>query len=242
MIIDDSYISYINLASRTDRNDHMIKELARIDLNAIRQEAFLPSEFQGPKYEVMRRRTPGAIGCYMSQLVVMAKALNEGQHAFVMEDDLVFCDDFKERIEIIDKFLSENQWDVFWMGGTYHTEPTWHKNPHPQDMKYCTCTLNRDYEPTDNARIVRTYGAFSTHCYIVNRHSISKVISLLDGFMQHSIGIDFSFIYLQPSLKTFAFVPGCVKQMDNLSNIGNGMTYFSGFEKLGPHWFQNKIQ
>jgi len=241
MIIDDSYCAYVNLSIRPDRNEHMQKELTRVGISAERQEAFLPDQFDGAKYEVMRRRTPGAIGCYMSQLEVMRNAEALDKHAFVMEDDLVFCDDFQTRLLIIELFLMEKDWDVFWFGGTYHKTRTWHSSPHPQDLKQCHCNLNRDYETTYNPNIVRTYGAFSTHCYIVNRNSINNIIKQLEDNIHHSIGIDWTFILLQPQLKTYAFDPGCVKQMDNQSNIGNGMTYFSGFEKLGPHWFKEKM-
>lgn len=241
MILDDSYCAYINLTSRPDRNEHMQKELHRIGIEAERFEAYLPGYYPEHKYEVMRRRTPGAIGCHLSQREVMIRALIGSQHAVVMEDDLVFCDDFQERVVIIEEFISKNQWDIFWMGGTYHKEPTWHKNPHPQDLKECHCNLNRDYEPTENKNIVRTYGAFSTHCYIVNYSSITNILESLDSVISYSYGIDHAFIRLQPELKTFAFDPGCVKQMDGQSNIGNGMTYFSGFEKLGPHWYADKM-
>ena len=237
-ILDDAYCSFVNLDVRTDRYLHMINELDRIGLNAQRFSAFTPDMFPQDRYEMMRRRTPGAIGCHMSQCAVMFDAAVKDKHAFVMEDDIVFCDDFMERMEIISDFLSKNEWDVFWMGGTYHKEPTWHRNPHPQDLKQCNCNLNRDYEPTGTSHIVRTYGAFSTHCYLVNKNSIEKIMKLLDDNVHMSIGIDWLFILLQPQLKTFAFDPGCVKQRDDQSNIGNGMTYFSGFSKLGEHWFK----
>jgi GR25 family glycosyltransferase involved in LPS biosynthesis len=219
----------------------MIKELDRVGLPKNRFDAFTPDTFPQDRYDVMRRRTPGAIGCHMSQCGVMFTAGIKHQHALVMEDDLVFCDDFKERLTIIEEFLNKNEWDVFWFGGTYHKDPTWHKNQHPQDLKQCNCNLNRDWEPTDNPNIVRTYGAFSTHCYLVNKNSIEKILRLLDQNVHMSMGIDWLFILLQPQLKTFAFDPGCVKQMDNMSNIGNGMTYFSGFSKLGPHWFKERL-
>jgi hypothetical protein len=55
-------------------------------------------------------------------------------------------------------------------------------------------------------------------------------------------------------LKTFAFVPGSVRQINNLSDIGTNpdgspaMTVFSGFSKLNGteensrYWFQDKIE
>jgi len=238
MILDDTYCAYINLDSRPDRNEHIIKEITRVGIPVNRHKAFLPEQFEGAKYEIMRRRTPGAIGCYMSQVGIMLKAEQIYQHSLVMEDDLIFCDDFQERLIIIEEFLKTTNWDVFWFGGTYHRTPTWHSSPHPQDLKQCKCNLNRDYETTYHPQIVRTYGAFSTHCYLVNRSSIANVLESLDSVIGESYGIDHAFIRLQPQLKTFAFDPGCVKQMDGQSNIGNGLTIFSGFEKLGSHWFK----
>lgn len=242
MIFNKTYAAYLNLDIRPDRNEHMIKELDRVGIVAERIAGKNPDDYQGTQYEVMRRRTPGAIGCYEGQKQIMQVALIKDKHALVMEDDLVFCDDFKERCDIINQFLVWNRdWDLIWFGGTYHKEPTWHRSPHPQDMKHCHCSLNRDYEETGHPNIVRTYGAFSTHCYLVNRDSIAKILRMLEENLSRSQGIDHNFIYLQPQLETFAFVPGCVKQFDNQSNIGNGMTYFSGFAKLGDHWFKETM-
>jgi len=103
-------------------------------------------------------------------------------------------------------------------------------------------------------RIVRTYGAFSTYAYFVNVNSILKVFDLFDQYLHESIGIDWLFLKLQPQLKCFAFTPGCVKQMDNLSDIGidkNGtpqQTVFSGFSKLNGteensrYWYQERME
>jgi hypothetical protein len=55
------------------------------------------------------------------------------------------------------------------------------------------------------------------------------------------MGIDWLFIYLQPWLNTYAFNPGMVKQIDNQSDIGKGMTIFSNFSKLGKHWYQETL-
>jgi hypothetical protein len=96
--------------------------------------------------------------------------------------------------------------------------------------------------------MVRTYGAFSTYAYIVNHNSIFKIFDLFDQHLHESIGIDWLFIKLQPQLNCFAFVPGCVKQMDNQSDIGDGMTIFSGFSKLNGteensrYWYQERME
>lgn len=243
MILDESYISFINLDHRKDRLRGMQKELQRVGIKAIRQRGIMPSEYKGDrsKVEVMRKRTPGAIGCHFSQVAIMEKALSVNQHAFVMEDDLIFCYDFKERMEHASRFLQDNEWDVLWLGGTYHLEPTWHKKGHPE-LPQCRCTNLKDVQATSDPKIVRTYGCWSTYAYIVNVNSISKILKMLDENLHMSIGIDWLFILLQPQLKTFAFLPGCIKQHDNKSDIGTGMTYFSHFSKLGDHWWQDRIE
>lgn len=245
--IEDCYKAYINLSSRTDRNEHMIAELSRVGVSANRLEGVLPNQvpWTDDLTHVMMQRTPGAIGCYYSQLQVMKEALSRGQHCWVMEDDLVYCDDLQDRLKTIEEFLSTHEWDIMWLGGTYHTEPTWHKSEngkhtHP-DLQMCTCELNKDWEPTDNPNIVRTYGCWCTYSYIVNKDRLAHIIDSLEQNVYRSMGIDWTMILLQPNLHTYVFNPGCVKQMDNQSNIGNGITYFSTFASLGGYWFKDKL-
>jgi len=245
--MSDVFAGYVNLDSRTDRRQHMEQELTKAGISAVRFRGLAPHEVDQPEHKlaVMLNRTPGAIGCHYSQVAVMEEAVRQDKHAFVMEDDLVFCDDIQDRLKVIEDFLSEKDWDIFWLGGTYHKEPTWHKSvdgyhTHP-DLKMCTCILNKDWEETDNPNIVKTYGCWSTYAYIVNRKRITHILDLLDQNVYRSMGIDWLMILLQPGLNTFAFNPGCVKQFDNQSNIGKGITKFSAFSALGNHWFKQTL-
>lgn len=242
------HAEYCNLDLRMDRHQHMATELARVGIPVGRRRSFPWKELydsftpeEKDKVDVMIRRTPGAVGCHYSQVAVMEEALRQGKHAMVFEDDVVFCDDFPDRLKIIFKFLNQREWDIFWFGGTYHKEGHWHvsvegKHTHP-DLQMCNCNLNRDWEPTLNPHIVRTYGAFSTHAYMVNKDRIKNLLDKLERRVSISMGIDFIMILEQPDMNTFAFDPGCCIQMDNQSNIGNGVSYFSGFSRLGPHWY-----
>lgn len=246
------YASYINLDHRKDRYNHMQGQLGKsrlgLEVRVVRQRAIhIKDVITEPKHQTMFNRTPGAIGCWLSQVEVMRRALAENLHALVMEDDLVFCSDFIERLDYIFNWLEGREWDVFWLGGTVHSPAFWHPKG-PSGMRPdVSAHLGYDMQPTSDPRIIRTYGAFSTHAYIVNRDSTNKVVSLLDKHMHESIGIDHCFIRLQPQLKTYMFVPGCVKQIDNMSDIGNGMTIFSGFSKLNGtiensmYWWQDKM-
>lgn len=243
-LIQDSYISYVNLDHRTDRLEHMKAQLDRIGLRAIRQRGFpwIETDHMNPKYLTMKNRTPGAIGCHLSQVEIMKKALSVKAHAWVMEDDILFCDDFNERIKYIGNFLQDvEDWDVMWLGASFHSPAFWHpigRSGMPPD---CSAQLGKDVETTNDPRIVRTYGAYVTFAYIVNAKSIQKILDLFDEHIHTSIGIDWLFIKLQPQLKCFAFVPGSVMQIDNVSDIGQGMTVWSGQLRNGPYVFQTHM-
>jgi GR25 family glycosyltransferase involved in LPS biosynthesis len=245
---EDLYASYVNMDHRVDRNNHMIAELEKAGISAVRQRGMPYHEYNGPqeKVWVMEKRTKGAIGCHMSQVAIMEKAYMEGKSAFVMEDDLIFCSDIQDRLSHIENFVNkQKEWDIVWLGGTVHVNPSqWYTGNNP-DLK--DSNLGYDAELTSDNRMLRTYGAFSTYAYIVNKDSIPKILKMLDDNIHLSMGIDWLFIKLQPQLKTFMYVPGCVKQMDSMSDIGGAMTTFSNFgiylngtPEKSAYWFQDR--
>lgn len=237
MLLDDCYASFINLDHRKDRLNQMVKELVAQGIKAVRTRAFTPNDYQGDPSRVqkMMQTTPGAVGCYLSEVKIMRDALASGKHAFVLEDDVYFCPDFHTRLEWIERFTSTHEWDIIWLFACFHINPPyWHLKD-----------LGRDAETTEDPRMIRTFGTFSTGAYIVNRASISKIIDMLDSVLEITIGIDYSFIQLQPYLLTFAFVPGCTLQRDGISDIGGKgvrRNNFSGFKKLGPYVYKDRMQ
>ena len=244
-LLDDCYVSFLNTDHRNDRLSHIQAELKRVGINAVRTRGKLPNEFDSTdqNIQVMWRRTKGACGCHFGQREIMEEALRQGKHSFVMEDDVVYASDFHKRFEIIEDFLKDKDWTAVWLGGTYHkNDPAWwHKIGHSSDMPYCRCKLGVDVEKTESKYMVRTYGCFSTHSYIINKNKIKDVLAFLDANVHLSMGIDWLMILLQPYINSYAFVPGIAKQIDNKSDIGQGDTIFSGFSRLGPHWWQDKM-
>lgn len=240
---DNIHAEFVNLSHRTDRLKHMHDELGRIGLTAHKHDGIRTKGFEWNRnpYKTMFRRTPGAIGCMLSQIEVMEAAHKLGKHAMVLEDDLLFCDDFFDRLKIIGQWLEGRSWDTFWLGGTVHyPHPYWHSKGHPNMKGDCHCKLGVDAEPTEHKHIYRSYGSFSTHAYIVNHSSIENVIAKLHEGISTTIGIDYSFIRLAPKMNNYVFLPGMVIQKNNASDIGNGWTMFSGFSSLGSHWFQKE--
>ncbi len=255
-VFDDStiYRGFCNLDERPERLERITKELTDVGLTMQRIRSYPWRELwdsKDPKYKIMgdfmvnKRKTPGALGCWFSQIEILKRALAEGKHAWVNEDDVIFAHDIRDRLQIIYKFLyNQKDWDVFWMGGTYHkNECVWHQldsngiHVHPEIKGYCNCTLNRDWEPTDNPQIVRTFAAFSTHSYIVNKDKIKEHLELMEKEMHKMMGVDFFYITHQPYMKTYAFNPGCVRQYTSQSNIGHGISNQDGFQNLGQHVF-----
>lgn len=245
--MNEIYASFINLDHRTDRLNRMEGELQKIGLKAVRTRGIPWKEIPLTQDTyVMQHRTPGAIGCHFSQVSVMKEAQSQGKHALVMEDDIHFCEDFNKRFEYILNWQKTHEWDIVWLGASFHTNPPyWHpmgKSGMPPD---CSAHLGYDCLPTDDPRMVRTFGAYVTFAYMVNYESIGKVIDFLEWFMPQTIGIDYSFIAaakFRPDLKFFSFVPGCVMQIDNLSDIGNGMTIWSGQLSNGPYVFKERME
>jgi len=228
---------------RTDRLNHMEGQLHRVGLKAVRTRGLRPEEYTGPQdVRRMQKRTPGAIGCHFSQVAIMERALELGQNAMVLEDDIIFCQDFQDRLDHIEKFTNENEWDVIWLGAAFHVNPGyWHMKKQSEDRANdCSANLGFDAKRTDDPRMIRTYGAYNTFAYIVNVNSIEKILKMFEQNIHTSIGIDFLFIKLQPQLKCFSYVPGCVKQMDNKSDIGDGMTIWSGHLRNGPYVYQER--
>jgi len=228
----------------------MQDQLIKAGIHAERFEAIKTSDFIWDPivYGTMLRRTPGAVGCYESQMQVMKKAYDQGKSAFVMEDDLEICSDIQKRFEYIENFINQNEseFDVIWLGATFHVGPPyWYtgRNPLLPGRGF-----GRDAERTIDPRMFRTFGAFSTHAYVVNYRHIPMILDMLEKEKPTSIGIDYSFIRMQPDLRCFAFVPGCIKQIDNLSDIGAGMTVYSGFSRLNGtvenslYWWQDNME
>ncbi len=236
----DISFTYVNLDHRVDRREHAEAQFQRHGMLVDRFPAHTPSDWHGDEKAVarMRARTPGAIGCMVSQMgVIKAGAISGVEVIGVFEDDVVLCDDFPRRLEYILDNLPED-WDVFYLGATFHVPGVW---CHHKD---CSTWggVGKDAWPTDNPRIIRCPGAWGTYAYLVNGSRAAGVINALHDIMPDCDGIDHGFIRIGTKLNTYCLVPGCAKQYDNQSDIGTGITKFSGFASLGPYWYAERME
>jgi glycosyl transferase family 25 len=96
---------YINLEHRTDRKEHVEKELNNVGIKLTRFNAI--------------KMKNGAIGCSMSHLKILQEAQkNKLEHVLIVEDDITFLDPELFKIQINKFFeLHGNKWDVILLAG-----------------------------------------------------------------------------------------------------------------------------
>jgi glycosyl transferase family 25 len=108
MKFDDlAHVFYINLASRPDRNDHMVTQLSAVGLP------------HATRFEAIRARN-GAVGCTLSHVKILSDAFEARlPYVVVLEDDVCFTNPAQLRSSF-DQFFEEkgaNSWDVLLLGG-----------------------------------------------------------------------------------------------------------------------------
>jgi glycosyl transferase family 25 len=96
---------YINLERRPDRNEHIVSELKKININN-------PIRFNAVEKE------NGALGCSFSHIKCIENAKkSDYDYVFICEDDLQILD-VNQFLENINKFLKSNiEWDVVLVAG-----------------------------------------------------------------------------------------------------------------------------
>ena len=93
---------YINLKKRTDRNEHILKELQRFEI---------PSE-KIQRVEAVEN-TKGAYGCAMSHVKVMEEFLKTDDKIWcVIEDDHYFTHTLEQTNSLVEEFLKNEEFDV----------------------------------------------------------------------------------------------------------------------------------
>lgn len=261
--IHDCYTTYINLDHRVDRRERVEKSLDAAGLQAVRTRGLLweecvttrrplrtmprhkrivvSSELQCMFKDNHRGAGHGNIGCHFSHVACLEKARALGKDAFIMEDDLVICSDLHKRLGIITEFLNTHPWDIFWLSALVHTRPAyWHPRGHPH-MPDCKCNVDCDSAATDHPNIIRTYGSFTTTAYLVNKNSLDKVLTACKELLPISYAIDHLYIRLQPYILSYAFIPGCVCQYDDMSDISNSWSPQTNCTRIGPWCYQDKM-
>ena len=184
---------FINLENRTDRLEHVTKQLGSLGLNAERVNAC--------KTDV------GAIGCTLSHIKCLELAKKRGyEQVFICEDDITFLDPalFKSSLE---KFANNREldWDVLIIGGNIVP---------PYDVIGDYCVRVGECQTT-TGYVVRS------HYYdvLINnfRDSVKNLIQ--DPENKKTYALDIYWKRLQKSGRWYMIFPLTVVQYDTYSDI-----------------------
>ena len=191
---------YINLEHRTDRKEHVEKELLNIGINAKR--------FNAIKME------NGAIGCSMSHLKLLQDAeKNKLDHILIIEDDIKFLDPelFKNKLN---KFfeIHENNWDVILLAGN-NMPP--YENIDETCIKVSRCQTTTGY--LVNGHYIK----------VLLQNVKIGLTKLLNKPREHSkYAIDKFWFVLQNYGKWYLIIPPTVVQREDYSDIEKKVTNY----------------
>ena len=162
-----------------------------VDINS------LPPRYeQSLNYPSWTGRT-NAYNAWLCHRKMIHKALSSGaKNLMILEDDIIFEEDFSEILEKVTPFFNSNKWDMIYFG--------WYSNDHLQ--------------PTDNEHVYRMMGGGGFHGVLINRN----VLELL--FEYHPLGpYDFiSGVFLHDKIKAYAIYPCIISQMSGYSYVEGG--------------------
>ena len=214
-IKDITHSFFINLNHRTDRKQHVEKQLRSVGISS-------PVRFSAI------RLPNGAIGCGMSHLRCLEHARNNAwDHVLIVEDDIQFLDP-SLFVNQMNAFLqNQKEWDVLLLGG----------NNVPPYREVDTTCVQVSFCQTTTGYLVKNH-YFET---LINniRLGISHLIREPNNRIMYAI--DKFWILLQRQDKWFLIIPLTVTQREDYSDIERMPTNYSrAMTSLNKEWMFKK--
>lgn len=154
----------INLPHRTDRRQHIIRELekAGMPLSANKVEIFPGIQPTQAKNFL----SVGMLGCFLSHLTILKQAKKDGlANVLIMEDDLFFTKQLLKNQTAIVEQLQQRNWDFLYLG---HEEDINSTSP----FSICPPSV----------------GVMKTHFYAVNSSLFDRLILFFEEIQQRPEG------------------------------------------------------
>ena len=202
-------IKCINLIQRTDKRKLVEETMKKLEINI----DFFPA--------VADKELPSR-GCFRSHFKIIADAYNKGvKRLMIFEDDFEIRQlPSKKEIKNINKFLDNNEWDIFFLGGY----------PFVWDSVVV---------PTKYSNIYRGH-FIATHAYILNTNAIFKYRNVIWGKPYKIIDTE---VY-KNNTNAYGYVPEIYKQRSISNDIGkNNYIHLKFLRILGEltHWYAKNI-
>jgi len=194
-------IIYINLDHRTDRNEHVLEEIKKID----------PSLSKTHRLSAECVPENGALGCSLSHIRALTMCLEhpEWKHCLILEDDFTFtAPSFESNYQIVELILSCESFDMLLLA-----------YGHDDFIKHST----------QSPHIHRVHSSQTTSGYIVHRNYIPTLLKnyqesshiLKEKGRCHEGCLDQYWKQLMPLGKWFAYYKRIGYQYANFSDIEN---------------------
>lgn len=225
---------YINLASETEKRAQLEKNFAQHNTLNWPLHRF---EALDKKYveanNIQGQLSNGAKGCFLSHRELMNQNINNKDHLFIVEDDIVLCNKTQT---VIEKIITtpEFEWDLLYTDICVPNAATM------LDL----FQLKQSCLKNDQLRILDLceMNFASTAAYIVNKNSISKVASMLNAMQQLDTPIDLTYRALVQTGKLKAFVAfPFLTSLSSESEDSNIQTKEHAYTELVWHSFRKLI-
>lgn len=134
----------------------------------------------------------GAWGCMMSHAGIVQEAIMDNiDNYLVLEDDVVFSDDFCERLPKIMESVKDSKWDQLYLGGQHlyvETSPPW---PYRENVVRCK-NVNRTHAMVINKRFMLKFYQHILHAPdYIDKHlkeDLSTGVSEWFPHIDHQLG------------------------------------------------------
>ena len=185
---------FINLASRTDRLQHVQQELKKMNIDAERINAIKMAE--------------GAIGCTLSHIRCLELAKErQYPHVFIVEDDITFLQPelLSENLKKFESNTELKSWDVLIIGGN-------NCPPYTKINDYCIHAFNNQ---TTTGYIVKS------HYYdtLIQNFKESAQMLMRNPHNKREYALDMYWKRLQQTGIWLMIVPATVTQYQDYSDI-----------------------
>lgn len=220
----------ISLKRSQVRRDHVTKEFEKFDIHNVsfydaidKNNLIVPELSAKRKIEGDAGNMPGILACMMSHVELIKRARTMKMKMIcIFEDDVIFCDDFKDRIAYLETL--DLEFDMLLLGGHFG-------NP---DRKMIP--NHEDAEATDMEHIYKVKHMGGTYCYIIT----DKVYDFIIRNATYNFGMDQMYSdHVYSSFNCYAFVPFLAACTHVESEITGSMWKYGNID-----WFyqQERIQ
>lgn len=207
-----SKIYCINLDSRPDRYNECLTEFQKLNIQVERMSGIDGRLHLTPGLNI----SPGAYGLLLTNIKIIEIAMvNEYKNILILEDDVMFIDNFYEKFFDKIKHLPEN-WDLLYIGG----------NNLFNKGSFNLITGDVNFTPTkDNYRMLnhelcKTTWTQTTHAVGINSRFYDTLMNSIRKNM--ALPIDLQYCYLQQEgYNAYTFLPSLALQRASFSDIEN---------------------